>query len=147
MFMNTYQDLKTDPLQIEKQKVGKRLEIISEKLNFQYHNEFAQFLGLKKGTLSSIMRGRNALSFSTLMKLAQRQINFNFLFYGVKTRHGGIIIPAASITNAEINESEGIYIDRIKLLEQENRHLKQQIEQAERRIKDKEMIIEILQRK
>ena len=132
---------------VEKQKIGKRLMLIGDRLGFRFSKDFAEFLSLSKGTYSSILTGRNALSFKTLMKLANRQVNFNYLFYGLKGRSSGIIITKNAINTANEDESEGLYIERIQMLEQQNEHLKEKIKAKNETIESKNLTIKLLMKK
>lgn len=132
---------------VEKQKIGKRLELIGDRLGFRFAKDFAEFLSISKGTYSSILTGRNALSFKTLMKLANRQVNFNFLFYGLKGRSSGIIITKNAINTANEDESEGLYIERIQMLEQQNESLKKEIKAKNETIESKNLTIKLLMKK
>lgn len=136
---------KKDEYKDEKLKIAKRLSNIKDALGYQYDIDFATELGIQKGAYSSIMTGVSALSFRSIMKLSQRYVNFNYLIYGVKTRHGGLLLPISSVKAATVEENEGIYIERIHLLEQENELLKKQVSTLENTIKDKETIISMIQ--
>lgn len=145
---NSKEDKATnDEYFVEKQKIGKRLELIGDRLGFRFAKDFAEFLSISKGTYSSILTGRNALSFKTLMKLANRQVNFNFLFYGLKGRSSGIIITKNAINTANEDESEGLYIERIQMLEQQNESLKKEIKAKNETIESKNLTIKLLMKK
>lgn len=132
---------------VERQNIGKRLMLIGDRLGFRFAKDFAEFLSISKGTLSSILTGRNALSFKTLMKLANRQVNFNYLIYGSKGRTSGIIITKNAINTANEDESEGLYIERIQMLEQQNEHLKKEIKAKNEIIESKNLTIKLLMKK
>lgn len=137
---------KNNEFAVQKKQISKRLEHIKDALGYKFDKDFAEALNLTKGTYSTIMNGLSALSFRTIMKLAKKQVNFNYIFYGVKTRHGGLLIPLSSIKTAMVEENEGVYIERIALLEQENASLKKEVQRMENTIRDKETIIDMLNR-
>jgi transcriptional regulator with XRE-family HTH domain len=137
---------KINEFAFEKRQIAKRIKNISEGLGYKFDHDFAAYLGLKKGTYSTILNGVSALSFRTIMRLVNKKVNLNYLFYGTRARYGGLFLPLSSNKTSEFQENEGVYIEKIGLLEQENESLKIAVLRLEATVKDKETIIEMKNR-
>ena len=86
---------------------NQRLKEIQKKLSFNSHAEFAEFLGIKQGSLSDIYREKKGIGVSDSIKMKLEK-EFSINIDWLKTGEGEMIKKEINIDNSQVNAQNSV---------------------------------------
>ena len=86
---------------------NQRLKEIQKKLSFNYQAEFAEFLGIKQGSLSDIYREKKGIGVSDSIKMKLEK-EFSINIDWLKTGEGEMIKKEINIDNSQVNAQNSV---------------------------------------